>query len=297
MTNIKFHFIISRWSNFYFFISNLSEWHFSCRKIYNEHWIKATGTLTKEEKNELGNFSLIRKEYPDTKSIFEKAFFTSVNPFAELTREISQEKIDLIKKTFRILTKKFDVIYNQDLPLLKKWEEKLSNQTDNKLNKNIIKKLENFYNVLTPKNLSMICYLLISPIGHGGMVNINDFSITQELSHYPLEKLTNILAAIWHEIIHLFFDKKFLQIFLREYFHEDMKKVFIYKELIASSLFPGGILGQQFFNQTFPKILYSQFNLKETTTQQIFELSQKYVEQNKFIDKKYIDKLGILINS
>jgi len=53
---MKFRFIISKWGNFYFFIQNLSEWHFSCRKKYNALWQKELGSLSLEEKQTLKVF-------------------------------------------------------------------------------------------------------------------------------------------------------------------------------------------------------------------------------------------------
>jgi len=47
---MKFKVTSSKIGNFFFFITNLSEWHYSCRKSYNEEWVKILGDLTKKEK-------------------------------------------------------------------------------------------------------------------------------------------------------------------------------------------------------------------------------------------------------
>jgi hypothetical protein len=53
---MKFKFKISKLANQFFFISNLSEWHFSCRQFYNQEWLKQTEPLTDNEKQILKEF-------------------------------------------------------------------------------------------------------------------------------------------------------------------------------------------------------------------------------------------------
>lgn len=60
---MKFDIKYSKIGNFFFFISNLSDWHFSCRKEYNEAWIKQTGELSNNEKNAIENFRKIMTKY------------------------------------------------------------------------------------------------------------------------------------------------------------------------------------------------------------------------------------------
>src|SRR3989344_542952 len=60
---MKFIFKISRLDNFYFFVSNLTEFHFSCRKHFNIDWISATGPLNQEEKKAINDVNAIFKKY------------------------------------------------------------------------------------------------------------------------------------------------------------------------------------------------------------------------------------------
>ncbi|HHX28739.1 MAG: hypothetical protein ACOX5Q_05215 [Bacillota bacterium] len=47
----------------FFFIDNMSGWHFSCQPHYNEAWIQETGPLTEEETNALEAFAGIARQY------------------------------------------------------------------------------------------------------------------------------------------------------------------------------------------------------------------------------------------
>jgi len=83
---MKFKFIISKWGNFYFFVQNLSEWHFSCRKNYNVLWQKELGILSPKEKKALKVFKKIRSNFPSGKTFFEQAFFTKKNPWNDIKK-------------------------------------------------------------------------------------------------------------------------------------------------------------------------------------------------------------------
>ena len=60
---IKFNLINSYTENLFFFVSNLSEFHFSCRKEYNEEWQKIFGKINKEEAKLLGKFRVVLKKH------------------------------------------------------------------------------------------------------------------------------------------------------------------------------------------------------------------------------------------
>ncbi|HHT85291.1 MAG: hypothetical protein ACOX35_01715 [Bacillota bacterium] len=47
----------------FFFINNMSNWHFSCLPHCNEAWIQETGPLTQEESQALDAFAGIVRQY------------------------------------------------------------------------------------------------------------------------------------------------------------------------------------------------------------------------------------------
>ena len=92
---MKFRVLINRWANFYFFIANLSEWHFSCRKRYNFFWLAADDKFSKTEKKYLKIFKKILLKYhffrylgilfSTTKIIFNREFVLFHKKFFEIT--------------------------------------------------------------------------------------------------------------------------------------------------------------------------------------------------------------------
>ena len=71
---MKFSININKSANFYFFIQNLSEWHFSNRKDYNDLWRKELGKFSEEEATALKKFKEIRLQHKSAKTIFESIF-------------------------------------------------------------------------------------------------------------------------------------------------------------------------------------------------------------------------------
>ena len=152
---MKFRFIISKWGNFYFFIQNLSEWHFSCRKKYNALWQKELGSLSLEEKQTLKVFKKIRSKYKPAKTCFEQAFFSVKNPWQLLTTTLNPTEYQNIRKIFITFQNKFEKFYHKEYPLLEQWQ-KLLEKTANKkiLNQKITKILDNLYKTkFTNKNI------------------------------------------------------------------------------------------------------------------------------------------------
>lgn len=222
---IKFNIKISKWANFYFFIQNLSEWHFSNRKDYNLLWRKMLGALSAQEEDALKKFKEIRLGYPQSKSCFEKAFFLSECPFEELTLILSVEESQTVKSIFSLLESKFNFLYEKDLPLLNRWQEILDKAINNqKLTDTILVSLNSLYKTsIQEKEINV--YLLLSALEHtGGGANIDNQSISIEISHCPLEDTRHALGIIWHETIHLVFQSQYFHPLLIKYFPEESAK-------------------------------------------------------------------------
>jgi hypothetical protein len=293
---IKFQFIISKWGIFYFFVQNLSEWHFSYRKKYNVLWQKELGSLSSKEKKALKVFKKIRSKYKTTRTCFEKAFFTKKNPWQSLAITLDPREYQEIQKVFIIFQNKFEKFYSQEYPLLEQWQKLLSktaNQTI--MNRKITKILDNLYGTnFINKDITINVYLL--PSTHdttGGGANIDNKSISLEISRYPQEKNNHALGILWHEIIHLLFQKKFFLIILKN-ISESQNADFI-NEIITSALFPKGLLGQQFFNHTIANYLNPSLSSQQTYL--IFKLIKNYLHNSKALDIYCIKKLKAILSS
>jgi len=127
---MNFKFTVNKWSNFYFFVQNLSEWHFSCRKNYNIFWQQQFGKLTTKEKKALENFNKIRLRYDQGKTCFEKSFFTKKNPWRSLSLTLTSKEYKVIYNIFSLFQNRFEKLYKEESPLLKKWKILLSKKAN-----------------------------------------------------------------------------------------------------------------------------------------------------------------------
>lgn len=290
---MKFRFIISKQANFYFFVSNLSEWHFSCEKDYNILWQKELEKFSSEEIEVLKKFKTIRLKYPSGKSLFERAFFTNKTPFLKLKKSLPANEYKVIEEVFKTMKKKFDSLYKKEFSLLKIWEKELDIKANNAtLSNSIIKILQNFF-VTVPKINKINVYLLFSSGSHtGGGANIDGESVSLEISRYPIEYIDHAQSIIWHEIIHLLFQNEYFNPKLMEIL-KDRQKAKIVNEVAIASLFPRGILGQKFFKTQPTDTLHSEINLGQT--KKILNLTGQIISDHKSFDEEYIRKMAKIL--
>lgn len=294
MDTIKFNIKISKWANFYFFIQNLSEWHFSNRKDYNLFWRKQLGAFSIQEEDALKKFKKIRLKYSQSKSCFEKAFFLSEDHFKELSKTLSVKECQIVKNTFFLLEDKFTFLYEKDLPLLNRWQEALVKVANNrKLTDTILVSLNTLYKTSIQKK-EIYIYLLFSTKEHtGGSANIDNQSISIEISQYSLENINHALGIIWHEIIHMVFQNQYFYPLLVNYFSGKQSRIDFLNEAVTASLFPKGMLGIRLLRNKPANRLLSDINTKKTI--EILNLTKKYLDQNKHFNKDYIKRLSLII--
>lgn len=293
MNIIKFNIKISKWANFYFFIQNLSEWHFSCRKDYNLLWEKILGTFSIQEKDTLERFKEIRLKYPQSKSCFEKFFFLLEDPFEKLILTLSVEEYQAVKNTFSLLESKFNSLYEKELPLLNRWQELLDKAINNQeLTDTILVFLNTLYKT-SVQGEEINIYLLFSAVDHtGGGANVDNQSISIEISRYPLEDTGHVLGIVWHETIHLVFQNKYFYPLLTWYFQKDKQKASLINEVVTASLFPKGMLGIQLLKNNPAIRLLPDIDVKQTVD--ILNLTKEYLDKNKYFDEDYIKKLSLI---
>lgn len=293
---MKFSIIINKWANFYFFVQNLSEWHFSNRKEYNILWRSELGQFSPEEENALKKFKEIRLKYKTSKSHFERAFFTAKSPFEELKKHLPAEEYDALREIFDLFKDKFNLLHEKDLPLLRQWQKNLNKKiNDHSLIKSITNILSVLYAVPSPKKTINVYLLFSSPDRTGGGANIDEQSITVETSRYPLEGINNAIGIIWHEVIHLCFEKKYFLPLLINYFKQDSAAISLVIELTVSSLFPKGVIGQDILYLPKPKILNTRIPSEFNET--LLNIMKEYIEGRKKLDKNYIVNIFLGVSS
>ncbi len=295
---MKFKFIISKWGNFYFFVQNLSRWHFSCRKIYNDLWQKELGKLSPKEKKALRIFKRIRSRFSSGKTFFEQAFFTKKNPWNNIEKNLPAQDYEAIKNTFLILNDKFQKLYKQDYSSLKFWQENLKKISDSKSSsKDIAEILCLLYKNHKATKKTINVYILFSSTDQrGGGANINEKSISVEISRQPLTTINYIIGIIWHEAIHLCFEKEYFLPLVQKKFPGDWDTISLIKEMTVISLFPKGVLANKFLkiNKNKKESLHAKLPIKYNKG--LLSITNAFIKKRKYFDENYIEKLYTIIS-
>ncbi len=291
---MKFEFIISKWANFYFFVQNLSEWHFSNRKEYNILWRKELGVFTLEEESALKSFKEIRLNYPSGKTFFEQAFFKEDDPWLKLGNSLVAEKYKTLKDIFDLFKNKFEVLYKNDLPFLEQWQKELEKKTSQQSStESISKTLSVLYNVPIPEITINVYLLFSSPTRRGGGANIDGSSVSVETSRQSMSiaSVSQLIGLIWHETVHLCFEKKYFFTLVEKKLSNNHDAVYLVKELTVCTLFPKGVLAINFLqiNKNKEESLHAKIPIQYN--KQLLALAEIYVQENKPFDDLYIEKI------
>jgi len=292
---MNFSIVINKSANFYFFIQNLSEWHFSNRKDYNVLWRKELGQFSSQEENALKQLKEIHLRYPFGKLYLGRQFFLEENPWTPLKQKLPQGDFTNLKSIFSLLEKKFDSFYKKELILLKRWQTILRKELSNEnliTTVNII--LAKLYGAL-PFSKEITIYLLPSDESHSGGTGgiIDNRSINLEISRSPLERVNHAIGIIFHEIIHLYFEKQSFLLRVNKKYPNDADAVNLVKEATSSSLFPNGVLGIKFLNIK-NELLHAK--IPQEYTKELLLLANRYIEKEKPFDDEYIETIYSLVS-
>lgn len=291
---MKFEFIISKWANFYFFVQNLSEWHFSNRKEYNILWRKELGDFSPEEENALKNFKEIRSDYPSGKTFFEQAFFKENDPWLKIENDLTADKYKILKNTFDLFKNKFEALYKNDLPFLEQWQQELEKKANEKSSTESISKiLSVLYNVPLLEITISVYLLFSSPTRRGGGANIDGSSVSVETSRQSMSiaSVSQLIGLIWHETVHLCFEKNHFVALLEKKMPNNREAIYLIKELTVCALFPKGVLAINFLqiNKNKEESLHAKIPIQYN--KQLLALAEIYVQENKPFDDLYIEKI------
>jgi len=286
---MEFKIIIKKWAVFYFFVQNLSEWHFSNRKYYNTMWRKETKLFTHELEKALKLFKKIHKNHSFGKNYLGHYFFLRKNPLEDLKDKLHKKDFNDIKGIFSLFEEEFKIFYKRELPLLKRWKNNLEKKINNpKIIKSILKTLNALYNTNIQSKKVKIYLLPSSPKAAGGGASVGKNEISLECSRLSLSQINRVIAIIWHEMVHCLFEKEYFFPLIKTEFLQDRNAVNLIKETTASSLFPNGILGKKFLKtkgESLNRKLPNKYN------KPILKLTELYMKRNKIFDEHYIDKL------
>ena len=214
-------FTISKSSNHFFFVQNLSGWHFSSRESYNKQWLLDGGPLNADESKALALLGNVLKKYE---------FHDTGCP------EASKEDAQIINTILNVMEPRFDKLWQKEKVKLEVSREKIE-KAFLKNKEVIISNLERLFEGTQKVNHMEVSLLLSTgKYGGGGGANSGPNKVTLECSSLEQQYINNKLAILWHEITHIYletFTDKTIDIMLLNY--KETKNDL--KELVTYSVF------------------------------------------------------------
>jgi hypothetical protein len=250
---------ISKEENLFFFISNLSQWHFSCRPDYNAEWIKMIGPLSNREKTALSGYRVVISKYgfnyKNEKPLNLGArFYVPIESkkWAELKKAVTKEEYVKIKAAIDIFRPKFNRVWDQ--VRIKKWGSALNKMLRSKnFSKRLPSDIHRFLGVTRTKQITV--HLFAAPSTNrtaAGGANLGHDDLTLEV---PIYKLNNwnvefAIAILFHEMTHTAIDGSSIRKWIDREFLKNKKGAVnlpsgrglqeIIRELVAESVAPYG---------------------------------------------------------
>jgi len=205
-------------SNQFFFISNLADWHYSCRKHYNDVWLK-DNPLTQSEKQAIEKIKPVLCKYSFGEKSVVKAFFQDNKQWEHLVETTNKKEYKILQDIFQIFQERFDQIWESEEKKIKKWKELLENSEAIK-SKEIIKDIKSFLGAKADPKIKV--YLLINPCvdrGVGGGANEGKNKISIEVSNVTHKKLSRTISVLFHEVAHVY-QREYANALVKKYIEE-----------------------------------------------------------------------------
>lgn len=284
---------IKKWPNFYYFVQNLSEWHFSTVPQQNKNWEKEGGKLTKEEEEALASFAVVHKRYSfGTKRPLFAPFLIHDQPLDKLKTWLTSREHHSISKCFAMLERRFESIYQKDIPALQQWKDILTQKTkpDFFHTTEVTAILSKLYRRRARGMKDVIVYPVIS--GKARLLNGTAYSdqltVVLPVSRVPTEKQNDVISILWHELIHVHFDRAWYIPFLFRNL-PDIEAVQKINEVTAAALFPGGILAQRFFHVSRGDLYHGL--MKRGQEQAVLALMTDYLHKDRKLDNEFVSSV------
>ncbi len=284
---MKFIFKISRLDNLYFFISNLTEFHFSCRKHFNIDWISATGPLNQEDKKALKDIKPIFEKYgfvtKNNKSLYLGKYFycpEDKEKFDSLKKYLLPEEYKRINNSFNVIENRFNKIYNEKM--LENWKLALEKELSSEKFLKLFNFSQRFFNP-TKKNSVLNVHLLASPSvtwSSSGNANLGDKDITLEVPVFNLteEQVELAVCILLHELSHIWFENSSNYSIAKKFSGDNLSLV---KEILIDSISPSGFPAQKYSKASNPFKRFLFHNLADG-----FKAHENFINNKEFDKQK-----------
>lgn len=263
---MKYRITYSRISSLFFFISNLAEWHFSCRPEYNKVWIEQTGALTEKESEAVREFGEIMQkygfEYRKNKPLYLGQYFflfSEKDIWEAVKKNVTEAEYKKIREIFRILDPRFKRIWNKKG--IRAWGNLLKKNAESENGKNLMIAIERAVGSQV-KIDDLEVHIIPSPIGSkkvagGANLGYGHVTIEASIADTSDEYMEIALGIMAHEAAHVFLDanKKLSAIIKSAAIKSELKlldvvspimsKKEILTEIVMGTIAPGGYIYQK----------------------------------------------------
>ena len=325
MLEFKFHY--TKIANLFHFISNLTEWHFSCRKNYNKMWLEKTGPLKNGEKQALrkmrkllGRYGFSRERREDPSRFLGIPFIVH-SDWGKVEEWVEPDEFLTLKDVFEVFEPRFEKIWMEEEPKLANWKTALVEELTKRKYDNLEKDLETFFNQ-KPKFSNIDVYLLMGVAkSSGGGANIGPGRVTLEPTGLSTDLAPEMLNVLYREATHLVFEREYYQNLLKQFLKSTKDKFSekhafsnsergprtIIKEAVTTSLLPEGYLANKYFGadifkrvervlgKNFEKVAKGEKDdfgaWRLFAAAKLFPLVKDYIENKKPVDRVYLQKV------
>lgn len=316
---MEFDIKYSKFSNLFFFASNLAEWSPYCRKEYNKIWLE-NNPLNKNEAEALRKLRKILKKYKI--SVLMLSSNNEREAIKKISKIIPQKDISDLKKSLRIFNERFNILWKKEIKNL------LFIKGKTKKTLIISKKLFSVIKILygikkEPKTAEIFLFtspITKRPVSGGGGFGENKIGVECSKITKNNNQKQMIQRVMIHEIAHSSFEfnlKEKIKNFLdsdhfKNKYEKNVIKSKIYKqthsvlgtikEMILVSLIPEGYLAEKFFGFNVLDNLRKRKCIKEKGLEKnyydlmtysvfkLYEEAKEYSENKKPIDNIYIER-------
>ncbi len=318
---MKFNIKYSKIGNFFFFVSNLSEWSLYCRKNYNDLWLKDS-PLNNKEKGMLDKLRNILKQ-KKYKLVNRSLISLNENEFWQnISKTLPKNQITNLTESLNIFSERFEKLWLKEEKHLKKIKDNALKSLS--ISDRLIALIKKLYGIKkSPKSVNI--FLFINPIKKhliGGGSGFGAKGIGIECSQITKNNNKNnmLTRVILHEITHAYFEKRLVnkinKFISSKYFKNKYQKIILksnvyrqtssilgpIKELILVSLLPEGYLAEKFFGLNVinnlkrrqfvkkNKLKKNYYDLMLFGIFKMYKIAKDYSDNKKFIDENYIEE-------
>ena len=304
---------VSYVGNVFHFVSNLAQWHFSCRSGYKDFWLKEAGGLTNVEDAALEKARELFLKYTFGKNFWGKIFLREREEIVwAQAKENFGEDAGKFKEIFDIFEPRFQQFWKNDKNLLEQWGGRIKVINFLLTPPGLTEDLDIFFGNKTNSRTIEIFLLMNIPgnSAYGSSV-IGPGAITLEISRTPFGFLRPVVLVTWHELIHNIWQDnnywKLIEGFGREIKSPSPVKGISWQELIneavTESLFSHGYLAQKYFGFPSQKYFAAELNSAESSknslnywrdlsASKLFSIAEDYIENRKPLDIAFLQQIA-----